>query len=254
MALKFKYGKREEIPGDQGALYVEREGAFYLDVEGVVERAKLEEFRANNIKLAQEFEAHKKRFEGIDPEAVKKLADEKAALEAQLKSGSGKDIDQILTARLKPLQDSLAAITAERERLNRELQTKQVSEAVLTEAQKRGLRASAHEDILLRAGRSVRAENGVLCVVDAAGQKRYGADGVSPLTLDAWIAGLATEAPHLFETNAGGGATGNGSGGAGNGVHVNPWKKETFNLTMQGQIMTKDPARAAALKAAAGVR
>jgi hypothetical protein len=46
-------------------------------------------------------------------------------------AGSGSDIDKVLTARLKPLQDQLAAISAERERLNRELREKQVSAAVL---------------------------------------------------------------------------------------------------------------------------
>jgi hypothetical protein len=48
-----------------------------------------------------------------------------------LATGSGSDIDKVLTARLKPLQDQLAAISAERERLNRELREKQVSAAVL---------------------------------------------------------------------------------------------------------------------------
>lgn len=34
----------------------------------------------------------------------------------------------------------------------------------------------------------------------------------------------------------------------------NPWKKETFNLTKQGEILRKDPDSAARLKAEAGVR
>jgi hypothetical protein len=37
---------REEIPAELQALYVEREGAFVLDAEGVVEKARVEELRA----------------------------------------------------------------------------------------------------------------------------------------------------------------------------------------------------------------
>jgi hypothetical protein len=51
MALKFKYAKREEIPAEQVALYVEREGAFYLDAEGATDKTKADELRNHNIEL-----------------------------------------------------------------------------------------------------------------------------------------------------------------------------------------------------------
>lgn len=35
---------------------------------------------------------------------------------------------------------------------------------------------------------------------------------------------------------------------------VNPWKRETFNLTLQGQIVKSDPEKAARLKAEAGIK
>lgn len=52
-------------------------------------RAKLEEFRANNIALSNELTDLKQRFDGLDPAEVRKLADEKRKLEeaAQLKAG-----------------------------------------------------------------------------------------------------------------------------------------------------------------------
>ena len=46
MALKLKYRDVKEIPAGDERHYVEREGAWMLDVEGVVEKAKLDEFRA----------------------------------------------------------------------------------------------------------------------------------------------------------------------------------------------------------------
>ena len=69
MALKYKYPNKQEIPAEQQALYIERDGAWLLDAEGVVDKAKHEEFRTNNIALTNQL----KRFEGIDPDAVRQL-------------------------------------------------------------------------------------------------------------------------------------------------------------------------------------
>jgi hypothetical protein len=69
MALKFKYKSKAEVPG----LYVERDGALVLDVEGAVDRAKVEEFRTNNIELANELAEQKRRFDGIDPAEARRL-------------------------------------------------------------------------------------------------------------------------------------------------------------------------------------
>ena len=91
MALKYKYATREEIPAELAAFYVERDGAFCLDAEGDGSRAKLEEFRANNIALANQL----KRFEGIDPDGVHKLAAEKERLEEEQRLKDGK-FDEVL--------------------------------------------------------------------------------------------------------------------------------------------------------------
>jgi hypothetical protein len=51
-------------------------------------------------------------------------------------------------------------------------------------------------------------------------------------------------------------ATGGGASGAGappaSAMNVNPWAKDTLNLTQQGQILKENPDRAALLKAQAG--
>ena len=51
MALKFKFKSKDEIPAEHVSLYVERGGAFVLDAEDAVEKAKLDEFRATNVTL-----------------------------------------------------------------------------------------------------------------------------------------------------------------------------------------------------------
>jgi hypothetical protein len=52
-----------------------------LDVDGAVDKSRVDEFRANNITLANQLADHKRRFEGIDPDEARQLA-EKQALQA----------------------------------------------------------------------------------------------------------------------------------------------------------------------------
>ena len=48
MALKFKFKAREEISAEQVSLYTERDGAWVLDVDGAIEKSKLDEIRTSN--------------------------------------------------------------------------------------------------------------------------------------------------------------------------------------------------------------
>ena len=211
MALKFKFKTKDEIPADYLSLYAEREGAWVLDVDGAVEKAKLDEFRNNNVALAKERDDLKKRYEGIDPDEVRKLADEKRRLEEaqQLEAG---EAEKVVEARVKALKGDfdkqLSAATSERDALNARLVAIQIDQGVITVASKRGLRASAMPDITARARGVFRLVNGVPTAFEADGQTvRAGKDGVTPMTLDEWVDAQVSEAPHLFESNAGGGRT-----------------------------------------------
>ena len=51
---------------------------------------------------------------------------------------------------------------------------------------------------------------------------------------------------------SGGGAGGGGKGGGADGA--NPWKKDSFNLTLQGQLLKSDPDKAARLRREAGAK
>jgi hypothetical protein len=255
MALKFKYTSKGEIPAEHASLYVERDGAFVLDADGVVEKSKLEEFRATNVAILKERDDLKKRFEGIDPDAVRQLADEKRKLEeaAQLKAG---EVDKVIDARLKTARADWdkqhGVVVAERDSLHGRLTAIQIDQAVVNEATKRGLRATAIPDITSRARMTFKLVNGVPQAFEADGQiARMGKDGVTPMTLAEWVDALVSDAPHLFEANAGGGAAGSSSGGAGNKSVKNPFRKETWNLTEQMKLQKSDPQLADRLKAAA---
>jgi hypothetical protein len=257
MALKFKYQSKDEIPAEQVSLYAEREGAWQLDVDGVADKAKLEEFRSNNVALLKQVEDLKKRYDGIDPDEVRKLAEQKQRLEEerQLKAG---EVDKVVENRIKGLRSDwekqVATLNAEREALNARLTAIQIDQGVIAAATKRGLRPTAMTDITSRARCVFKLVNGAPRAFEVDGQTvRYGRDGVTPMSLEEWVDAQVSDAPHLFESNAGGGAASNGSGGAGGGNKAvrNPFRKETWNLTEQMKLMKSDPQLAARLKAAA---
>ena len=255
MALRKKYESLKEIPAEDVRLYVEREGAWHLDVDLKEEKAKLDEFRANNIALSNQLADQKKRFEGIDPEQVRKLAEEKQRLEEaqQIKTG---EVDKVVENRLKTARTEwdkqFNAVTGERDSLNARLTAIQIDQGVITVATKRGLRPTAIPDITARARTVFRLVDGAPRAYEVDGQTvRVGKDGITPMTLDEWVEQQVADAPHLFESNAGGGAAGTGSGGVGNRSVKNPFRKETWNLTEQMRLLKSDPGLAARLKAAA---
>ena len=255
MALKSNYTSKDQIPAEQAAFYVERDGAFVLDAEGLVEKSKLDEFRTSNVALLKERDDLKKRFEGIDPDEVRKLADDKRKLEEaqQVKAG---EVEKVIDARLKSgraeWEKQLGIVVGERDALHGRLTAIQIDQAVVMEATKRGLRVSAIPDITARARMNFKLVNGVPQAFEADGQtSRVGKDGVTPMTLAEWVDALVSDAPHLFEANAGGGAAGSGSGGVGNRSVKNPFARATWNLTEQMKLQKTDPQLAARLKAAA---
>lgn len=234
MALKFKYPTKGEIPAEHLALYAEREGAWHLDVDGGPDK--------DNIALRKQLEEQKKRFEGIDPDAMREAIEAKRKLDEGelLKKG---DIDAVLQPRLAPL---LKRATDAEERLSELL----VNQGAIAAATKRGLRATAIPDLTLRARGAFKVLNGNAVAVAADGTPKPGKDGLTPMSFDEWAENLAVEAPHLFEANAGGGAAGGVHGQYSGGK--NPWRKESWNLTEQMKIQRNDPRIADQLKLAAG--
>ena len=248
MALKTKFKTREEIPAELQPHYIEQAGEWVLDHDG---KAKLDEFRQNNITLTNQL----KRFDGIDPDAVRQLADDKQRLEDEQRLKDGK-FQEVLDARLKTARadwdKTHGVVVAERDALTGRLTAIQIDQAVVSEATKRGLRPTTLTDITARARMTFKLVNGVPQAFEADGQTaRMGKDGASPMTLAEWVDALVSDAPHLFEANAGSGAAGSGGGAAGNRSVKNPFRKESFNLTEQMKIQKTDPQLAARLKAAA---
>jgi hypothetical protein len=149
----------------------------------------------------------------------------------------------------------LSTVTTERDSLTSRLTAIQIDQGVITTATKRGLRPTAIPDITARARTGVQARQWCAARLRGGWHRPCvtASDGVTPMTLEEWVDAQVADAPHLFESNAGGGAAGNpAGGGTGSNRSVrNPFRKETWNLTEQMKLQKSDPGLAARLKAAA---
>lgn len=165
------------------------------------------------------------------------------------------EVEKVVESRVKALKGDfdkqLSTVTSERDALNARLVAIQIDQGVITAATKRGLRPTALPDITARARTIFKLVDGVPNAFEADGKSvRYGKDGVTPMTLEEWVDAQVSEAPHLFESNAGSGAAGNGSGGV--GQRKNPFRKgPDWNLTEQMRLLKTDPRTAERLKHAA---
>ena len=254
MALKYKFKSRDEIPAELANLYVERDGAFVLDAEGVVEKTKADEMRNHNVDLRKQIEESSRTA----TEQLKQVQAEKERLELLVQGHKPEELDRLVGERIKGLKadwdKQLSTVTGERDSLTSRLTAIQIDQGVLTVATKRGLRPTAIPDITSRARVVFKLVNGAPRAFEADGTTlRYGKDGVTPMTLEEWVDAQVADAPHLFESNAGGGAASNSAGGAAGNKHSakNPFRKDTWNLTEQMKLQKSDPGLAARLKAAA---
>ena len=251
--LKPKIADLSEVHEALREHYVARDGAYFVD--GYVEKGRLDEMRAKNIAANNELADWKARFEGIDPVAVKALMAEKARLETEA-AGRGGDLEKAVNARLKVAEaewiKKLEKVTAERDQVRERSERGELEGAILKEGTARKVRAAAVPDVLARAMKTFRFVEGQIRAVEADGKTlRLGRDGVAPLGVAEWMEGQVSEAPHLFEGNAGGGAAGTGAGGAGG--RKNPFRRGAdWNYTEQMRMQQTEPALAASMKASAG--
>lgn len=254
MPLKSKYASKDLIPADQLPFYVERDGAFFLEAEGLVERTRLDEFRTNNNTLKEQIKELTARYEGIDPDDVKTLLAEKAALEEQKLIKDG-EVEKLVEKRTKGILDTMEKRLQSAEQaasaLSAQLLEKEIERNVVEAGTKLGLRSSAIPDIKARARNIFKISGSTIAAVETDGKTPvFGQDGVSPLTFDEWVTRQVVEAPHLFEASAGGGATGHGSGGV--AQRKNPFQRgPDWNLTEQMRLLKTDPNQAKRLQAAA---
>lgn len=208
MSLKARVKTLDDVAEAARSLYVEKDGEFVLQIEGMVSKDKLDEFRSTNIDLKKQVEALTERFDGIDPEEARKLA-EKAQRDKDKKLIDAGKVDEIVTERVNAAK---AGFDKERKTLedsNRkqaiQLEGLLIDNAVREASSKSGVRSSAVDDVLLRARQVFKVVDGKAVGFDGD-KELYGAKG-DPMTVAEYIGTKLTEAaPHLFEPSQGGGS------------------------------------------------
>lgn len=209
MVLKFKVTDIGEVSEDLRSLYVKTDSGYMLNVSGVVEKTKLDEFRQNNVDLMKKLEM----YGDVDPDKIKELVElERKAKEKELIDAG--DVDGLIEQRVKSMRtDYEAKVNQLTESLSlnqRQLEVLLVDNAVREFAGKTGVTPQAVDDVLLRAKHTFTVDGGRPIAKDSEGQVIYGRDGTTPLTVNEWVEGLKKSAPHLFGVSAGAGGQGGG--------------------------------------------
>ena len=251
MPLQAIHDTVEEIPEQFRELYTEKNGKFELTgIVGIKTQADVDRL---STALTSERNAHKETQgklsvwgDLVHDDVVKSLdriPELEAASQGKLDDAAIEDIvnkrvDGTIQSRLAPVERENKRLAEENAALLEEnngfkaANTKRaihdnVREALVSSK----VINEAHEDALFQAERifEVREDDGEIVTKDGV--------GVTPgVKADIWLTEMQPKRPHWWAGSQGSGAQG-GKGGGGQGVANNPFSREHWNLTKQGEIM-----------------
>lgn len=261
MKLKALYNSLEDIPEQYRDLYEERGGQYHLtQIEGVkteadvsrVQRA-LESERTAHSQLKTQWQDF---FGDKKPEDVQATLDRVPELEAAAEGKMDDEkVEQLVSSRLQtklaPVQRELDQTKRQLDEANGKVQDfekketqRTIHDAVRKAAQESKVIDTAQDDVLMLAERMFEVgEDGSITAKEGVGVT----PGVTP---DVWLTEMQQKRPHWWPPSQGSGATGSGSGG---GFPQNPWSKDNWNLTKQGEVIrTQGAEKAAQMAKSAG--
>lgn len=258
MTIKAVLDNVDELEESIKALYIEKNGKWHLDVEGV---KPLDEFNVVHTALQKERTDHKKvkdrlvLFGNLDPEDVRKKLDRIPELELAADGKlDDKKIDEMVNtrihAKIAPVErerDTFKTQVAEKDRIIETYETEKrqrvIQDHVVRAARAAKLLDTAQEDAIMLAERVFEVtEDGNVVTKDKV--------GVTPgISADLWLKDMQEKRPHWWGPSSGGGARNGGVVGF-NGP--NPFTHEAWNMTEQGTLVKTDRAKAEKLAKAAG--
>ncbi len=251
MALKAIHTTLDEIPEEFRSLYSERNEQYELTgIDGVKTQADVDRL---SVSLNKERDDHKTTkaslgvWADMNHEDVMAQLDRIPELEA---AGSGalddakiqeltdRRVDATINTKMAPVERQLNAamksndlLKEENEAFKQEKTTRIIHDRVRLGMVDMKVIPEAQEDVLMLAERIFEVQDdGAVITKDNV--------GVNPgIDAKQWLQDMQAKRPHWWPTSRGGGSTGNsGKGGA---FANNPWSAAHWNLTHQGQIITK---------------
>lgn len=261
MRLKAVYENEADIPAEYKALFVQRGDVWEIQVDGMKTQGDVDRLQSS---LTKERNDHKETKEKLRPytdtfgertaDEIQTELDRIPELEA---TGGNGEIDETkiekivetrVNAKVTPLQRELDKVTRERDEavterdgLSTEKRKRTVGDAIREGAKSIKVQDGAVDDILMYEGHFEINEAGEVVTNEASGRPG--------LSAEAWLQDMQDKRPHWWGPSKGGNAQGSGTGGA---LAGNPWTKEGWNMTAQGQLVATNRAKAEQLAAAAG--
>lgn len=214
MALKAILDSLDGLSDDLKKLYTQKDGKYHLDVDGMVDKTRLDEFRNNNIELKKQLDDLAAKYKDIDPETVRELLKKEKEIKEKKMLDAGK-VDELLEERTKAMrtdyEKQIKTLTEKVTSSDSQLERLVIDNALKDAGLKAGVRDTAMEDVVLRGRARYKMQDGKAVPMTADGKVIYGKDGETPETMTEWFGSLASAAPHLFNPSNGSGANGSGS-------------------------------------------
>ena len=223
--LKLVIAKLEEVAEGLRDLYkMGGDGKYHLETEEDADaKARLAEFRENNIKLMKERDELEGKLKGLgDPKEIEAMRKKIQAIDDKQLLAAG-EIDKLVeqkTERMKAdYENRIQALekVIEQNKTDLAKTTDHLSSVLIDSEITRAVTATgiprkgALQDLLARGKRVFKLVEGKPTPME--GDKvLYGKDAKAPLTFDEWAAIQLELSPYLFEASAGGGSAG-GAGG-----------------------------------------
>lgn len=271
MALKAIVAKIDEVEERYRDLYVQKGDKFEIQVEGIKTEGDLKRVNDALIKERADHKAATDKlkeaadklvaFGELTPEKVTELQEKLATLEAAGTPELTKNFEKIVTDRVNALKDAavktatgklektIADLTTQLTGVATENQTlkladthRTIDDAIRGAAVKAKVLEGATVDALIRARGVFELQDGKVVTKDG-------------LTAEDWIEKRKEDAGHWWPVARGAGAQGSdGKGNYGSNAADNPWTREGWNITKQGQMVREDAAKATQFAERAGVK
>lgn len=242
MGLKHTIQKLEDVPENVRTLYKQDGDKYVLDVEGVVPKERLDEFRTNNIELQKQLD----KLKDVDPVKYAELIKIQREIEEGKLIKEGK-LEEVVNSRVSEMKRTFegekTTLTTQLQTANAQLSTLLIDNAVKTAAVKNGVIPTAIDDVVLRARGTYVVENGTPVPKDASGNVVYGKDGNKPMGVEEWVTNLRKNAPHLFVGSQGSGAGGGNNTGRTDTSKLSPAQKISLGIS-QGGLLASLPNEA----------
>lgn len=221
MALKATLQNLDGLSEEIKALYKQQDDKTWkLDVEGMVDKAKIDEFRNTNLTLVEqqkELQKQLEQYKGIDPAKWKELKDKMSSLEEKKLLDEGK-LDEVFKMRTEALRHEFAAQLDQKDKKIKELEADKgkayterdqfIIDAELRRAVDKpdfGFQSGVADLLKPQVLSEFQYKEGKVARVKPDGSFHYGRNG-DPESLSEFLETIVKERPYLTKSSNGGGA------------------------------------------------